>query len=114
MRNASLMRNADCGMRSILAARSAKLGRAACRMPHAGRRAQASLELSIAMFGAILLLLGSLKVCLWLNERVVQRQQNYETNRGEAGSAMPDAEGKVRVVGWDDPAQALDLFGRTR
>ncbi len=65
------MRNAECGM---------FFGHSALRTPHSalGRRAQASLEMTAALIGALLLLFGSLKVCLYFAERIVKRHQNYE------------------------------------
>ena len=70
-------------------------------------RGQASLEMAIAMGGVILLLLGSLKVYAWVNERLISRQQYYEATRVVAGSAAPGA-----APVWDDSAShvRLDLF----
>ena len=62
-------------------------------------RGQASLEMGLAMMGALLLLYGSLKVCLWLVDRVVDRQVAYDKSRVSAGSdASPGA--------WNDPTKA--------
>ena len=70
-------------------------------------RGQASLEMAIAMGGVILLILGSLKVCVWVNERLISRQQYYEATRVLAGSAPPGA-----APVWDDSASRirLDMF----
>ena len=61
------------------------------------RDAQASLEMTVALFGAILLLLATLKVFLWVNERIIRRQQNYETTRVGGGQ-------------WTEPNQPLRIF----
>jgi len=53
------------------------------------QRGQASLETTLAMLGALLLLLGSVKVYLWVNERLISRQQAYEATRVAAGSTQP-------------------------
>lgn len=41
-------------------------------------KAQGSLELAIAITCVLLLLLGSLKVFFWMNERFILRQEGYE------------------------------------
>jgi hypothetical protein len=72
--------------------------------PQYSRGGQASLEMTVALIGALLLLFGSLKVYLWVNERLVSRQMSYEATRVAAASATPGA--------WDDQASAirLDIF----
>ena len=74
-----------------------------CRLP-SGTRGQASLEMTLAMIGALLLLFGSLKVYLWINERLVSRQLAYEATRVAAGSTQPGV--------FDNSASQLrlDLF----
>ena len=42
---------------------------------------QASLEMTVALIGALILLFGSLKVFLWINQRIIQRQVSYEATR---------------------------------
>lgn len=61
------------------------------------RSGQASLEMTVALVGAILLLFGSLKVFLWLNERLVTRHQNYEATR-------------VSGVPWVEPSTPLRIL----
>ena len=90
----------------------------AFRIPHSGNShspfpiphsplGQASLEMTLALWGALLLLLGSMKVCLWIGERLVRRQQYYNCTRVAAGSSAPGA------MVWDDPAVhiPLNIFG---
>lgn len=69
------------------------------------RRGQASLEMAVAMFGAILLLLGSIKIFVWMAQRLVARQQSYDSTRKAAAS---DAAPGQR---WNEPSQKLSLFG---
>jgi hypothetical protein len=58
--------------------------------------------MSVAMLGAILLLLASFKVCLWVMRRLIVRQQAYEASRVAAGgSSVP--------VAWNDPAKEIPL-----
>ena len=60
-------------------------------------RGQASLEMTVAFIGVLLLLFGSLKVFLWVNERIVQRQKSYEATRVSGGS-------------WTEPSKPLRIF----
>ncbi|MDP3723315.1 MAG: hypothetical protein Q8R91_07455 [Candidatus Omnitrophota bacterium] len=60
--------------------------------------------MTVALTGALLLLFGSLKVFLWINERLVTRQLYYESTRVAAGSINP-GDGPI----WDDPAQGIRL-----
>ncbi len=53
--------------------------------------------MTVALMGALLLLLGSLKVFLWVNERLVQRQRSYEATRVSGGS-------------WTEPSKPLRIF----
>lgn len=76
----------------------------ASRIPHSTWPCgQASLELTVAMIGALLLLFGSLKVFLWLNERIIARQIAYERSRVTAGT-------DASVVQWSEPAKRLEIF----
>ena len=65
------------------------------------RKGQASLEMTLALLGAMLLMLAGFKVCLWAWERVVTRQQYYESTRVAAGSSDPGV--------WHDPASGKEL-----
>ena len=68
------------------------------------RRGQASLEMTLALIGALLLLFGSLKVFLWVNERMVSRQLSYEATRTAAGNhASPG-------TAWVEPQKRLNIF----
>ena len=67
------------------------------------RRGQTSLEMSLAMAGALLLLLGCIKVFFWMNERLIMRQRSYEATRVQAAGTTPDAQ-------WLEPSQRLNIF----
>ena len=77
----------------------------------ASRRAQASIETAMAFIGVLILLLGSLKIFLWLNERLIVRQQNYEATRVKAGSVTLNSGSDVwDEVRWKEPPKKLDIF----
>ena len=67
-------------------------------------RGEASMEMTLALIGALLLLFGSVKIFLWLNERAVVRQQNYEATRLQAAS------GANPQVQWQEPSEKLEIF----
>jgi len=56
-----------------------------------GNAGQGMLETSLAIFIAILLLGGIIRIWLWGNEQIVKRQQAYEASRVKAGTAEDDA-----------------------
>ena len=62
------------------------------------RCAQASLETTVALSCSLLLLFGSFKVFVWLNERLITRQQYYASTRSVAGQSAT----KI----WVDPTRA--------
>ena len=63
--------------------------------------AQASLEMTLATIGLLLLLFGSFKLLLWMSERMIRRQQDYDTGRAAAANdGNPNYE----------PTQRLDFF----
>ena len=65
--------------------------------PRANSEGQASLEMTVAFIAVLLLLLGSFKVFLWVNGRIIERQINYEKTRGTGGK-------------WDEPTTKLKIF----
>lgn len=52
---------------------------------------QASLELSAALIIVMLLLVATVKMFVWFNERMMLRQRDYEATRITAGQAPQDA-----------------------
>lgn len=53
--------------------------------------------MTVALFAALLLILGAMKVCFWLNERLVKRQASYDATRVKGGQ-------------WDEPSEKLHIF----
>lgn len=51
------------------------------------RQGQATLELTAALILIMLFLVGSVRIFVWLNERMAYRQADYEGSRVSAGSA---------------------------
>jgi len=49
-------------------------------------KGQATLELTVSLIFVMLFLVGSIKIFLWLNESMVNRQVDYEANRSYAAS----------------------------
>ena len=49
------------------------------------KNGQATIELSVALVILFTLLFGSLKIFLWINERIVQRQVTYEDDPQHGG-----------------------------
>ena len=68
----------------------------------APRRGQASLEMVVAMSGALLLFLGCLKIFVWISGALINGQQRYDASRAAAASGDPNAA--------YEPAAHLDLF----
>ncbi len=62
---------------------------------------QATLETTLTLLGAALILFGCVKVVLWLTERLVRRQQYYNCTQATAGSS--------EELVWDDPASDIPL-----
>jgi hypothetical protein len=75
---------------------------------HLGKKSQVSLEMALAVFLSILLVAGILRVFIWVNARVVMLQQDYDKNRGLAGSAGP---GGTPVVVNEENFPKLDILG---
>ena len=90
----------------------------ALRIPHSELRGgQSSLEMTLALIGALVLLFGSLRVFFWVGERMVQRQRQYEQSRARAASA-PQAKDRPAAWGdvtwddgrWSEKDQKLQIF----
>ena len=63
--------------------------------------------MTVALIGSLVLLFGSVKVSLWLIERMVRRQVAYEAGRVDAGRRTDGT-----VVEWQEPSQPLRIFSR--
>lgn len=73
------------------------------------RRGQASLEATFALLGAVLLLLAGFRIFLWMSERLISRQREFQRTRVEAIDR-----GRTAGVPAYEPTQPLDLFGERR
>ena len=73
-------------------------------------RAQAALETTLALICVIVLLFGALKIFFWLTERVVRRQEDFESGRVQAGSLPADGTG-VYIDESEYPP--LDILGES-
>ena len=64
--------------------------------------------MAVALLGMLLLLFASVKVFVWMNERVVRRQMAYEATRVNAGAGTPNQVSDI----WTDPSRQnrLDFF----
>ncbi|MFH1691003.1 MAG: hypothetical protein ABIC68_00315 [Candidatus Omnitrophota bacterium] len=77
---------------------------------------QASLELSAALILVAMLIVGAIKIFVWLNGRLVMRQVAYEQSRVAAGSAAHERvniydQSATKGVQVDDSGyEALNLF----
>ncbi|MFH0876840.1 MAG: hypothetical protein V1863_01270 [Candidatus Omnitrophota bacterium] len=89
------------------------------------KQGQSSLELTAALVVIFILLIASVKIFTWLNERIVVRQVRYEATRVEFGDIPPTSvalmplpdvgpEGlKIlasEVIVNESDVEALDLF----
>ena len=64
---------------------------------------QASLEMTLALTCGLLLLFGSMKIFLWMSERLVNREQAYERTRvGAASIRRLPRTPPLQDVSWDD------------
>jgi len=70
-------------------------------------KAQISLELATAFFCMFLLLLASVKLCVWVVERMVVRQEDFDNSRVEAGT--PGAGGFGEEVDESNATRYKDL-----
>lgn len=80
---------------------------------------QATIEMAVAFVGALLLLFGTLKVALWMGERYVRREINYERTRTTAAgtTTLPPNTNRVSPAAmnwnqfaWPEPAKQLNIF----
>lgn len=78
------------------------------RMNTNGRRGQVSLELAVAMITlVVVLMMGSFRLFIWANQRLVRRQSDYEASRLAAGSSTTEEEIQVN----DSAYPPLDILG---
>ena len=80
-------------------------------------RGQTTLELTTALIVVMMLLIGSVKIFMWLNERIVRRQMDYEAQRVDAANAPPQtialsnkngvSEGNLKLLGSGETKEEL-------
>ena len=78
-------------------------------------RGQASLEMSAAFAGMLMLLFCCCKVFFWTTARLIHRDEKYEKTRRDAGSQSMKSAMAGTVMWddahnhkWDDPTRAAD------
>lgn len=78
-----------------------------------GKKAQATLELALSLICVLLLLLGALKVFIWVNSRMVMRQEDYEDSRLRAGvvNSTIAAQTQVSLVINSDMRGTQEIWG---
>lgn len=69
-------------------------------------KAQVSLETTLALICVFIILIGSLRVFLWVNKRMVSRQVDYESTAVSAASTASPAEVPVDESQYPD----IDIF----
>ena len=75
-----------------------------------GRKAQSFLEASFMLVAAILLLLGIVRISLWFNSEIAQRQSAYNATRLNAGS---DVKGEWPVYARKNLTEGWVLGGQS-
>lgn len=64
------------------------------------KKAQSTLEVAVAIIGILILLLGSLKLFMWVNKLLVLRQESYENTRVSAVNAATEQAAQVDESGF--------------
>ena len=67
------------------------------------RRGQASIEITIAFVGALVIFFASLKIFLWLTERLIVRHRRYENITVDLGSFGFTIPGTARLLAGNIP-----------
>lgn len=70
-------------------------------------RGQAAIEMTIAIIGSLVLIAGSLKICLWMARTIVERQEAYQATRTAAGR---NSNGRRGCLKYYEPGK-LSVFG---
>ena len=74
------------------------------------RSGQASLEMTAAIVGALLILFASVKICVWVAERLEARNREYENTRWLGGSIPGPRHEPVWSPKLDHPSKPLRIF----
>ena len=67
------------------------------------RRGQASIEITVAFVGALIIFFVSLKIFVWLAERLIVRHQRYENITVDLGSFGFTLPGTARLLAGNIP-----------
>ena len=73
--------------------------------------AQATIEVTLAFVCVLILLFASVKIFIWMAERMVQRQEDYEATRIQAASINT---GEPGVYVNESNYPKLDIFGENQ
>jgi hypothetical protein len=79
------------------------------------KRAQTSIEATLAFVCILVLLFGAVRIFIWFSERIAHRQEDYEAQRVQAGSQPPHGTFSIggghhhsHVVGSETPEVQVD------
>ena len=67
------------------------------------RRGQASIEITVAFAGALLIFFVSLKIFVWLADRLIQRHRDYESITVDLGAFGFTLPGTARLLAGNIP-----------
>lgn len=74
------------------------------------KRAQSTLEITVALVAVFIFLLGTVKIFVWVNEQMVLRQRDYENDPVYGRVAAGGASGEVQLREFNQPYPELDIF----
>jgi cell division protein FtsL len=75
-----------------------------------GKKSEVLLELTLGLIVTVILLVGIVKIFVWVNDRMVQRDIDYNNTRVDAASEETEGSNVVVVVNEEGYPQ-LDIFG---
>lgn len=76
-----------------------------------GKKGQVTLEIALALTCIFLLLLGSMKIFLWANNRFIIRQEDYESDPTKGRVAAGSSGSGAEVIVDESAYPKLDIFG---
>lgn len=80
-------------------------------MKNLKNRAQVSLEVTVAFICIMVLLFASVRIFVWMNQRMVQRQKDYEDTRIAAGSIEAGESGVYVDYSDEEKYPKMDILG---
>ena len=72
-----------------------------------GKRAQVTIEFTIALFCLLIFLVATTKIFVWFGSNIVQRHKAFEDTRTEAGTGSTTAS---QIDFYNQEEHALDIF----